>query len=300
MAQVLVVADDLTGSNATGALFARLGLRTITVSDLAQIPRYADGVDVLVVNTGSRHFPAAQSYAAVHEVTSLAAGESLVVKRVDTTLRGNPGRELDAAVDAVTADKPSTPVRVLAVPAFPDAGRTTVGGIHLVDGVPLTRTPVAHDPFDSVRHSRIAAVLGEQSSRTTAEIPLDVVEDGPDAVLDALRRPAGVLVCDATENEHLRTVAAAAARLTAQDGTRWVSLDSGPFGAALAAELGIRPSGPAPAPVLAIVGSATDATHEQLARSEKALGARYVLLDPDDAAPDPARIVRELRAAADA
>ena len=300
VAQVLVVADDLTGSNATGALFARLGLRTITVSDLAQVPRYADGADVLVVNTGSRHFPAADGYTAVRTVTGLAAGDALVVKRVDTTLRGNPGRELDAAVDAVTAQGSPTPVRVLAVPAFPDAGRTTVGGIHLVDGVPLTRTAVAHDPFDSVRHSRIASVLGEQSGRSTAEVPLDVVEDGPDAVLGALRQRADVLICDATENEHLRTVAAAAARLTAEDGTRWISLDSGPFGAALAAELGVRPSGPAPAPVLAIVGSATDATHEQLARSERALGARYVLLDPDETAPDPARVVRELLGLRDA
>ncbi|QPP10495.1 four-carbon acid sugar kinase family protein [Streptomyces bathyalis] len=298
MAQILVVADDLTGSNATGALFARQGLHTVTVSDLEQVPRYADAVDVLVVNTGSRRFTQAESYDAVHAAVTAAAGDGLVVKRVDTTLRGNPGRELDAVVDAVTVGDASTPVRVLAVPAFPDAGRTTVGGIHLVDGVPLTRTPVAQDLFNSVRHSRITSVIGEQSALTTAEVPLDVVEDGPDRVLEALRQPARVLVCDATDNEHLRTVAAAAARLTAEDGTRWISLDSGPFGAALAAELGIRPAGAAPR-VLAIVGSVTEATNEQIARTEKALGAHYVLMDPDDPAPDPQRIVGELQAAAD-
>jgi uncharacterized protein YgbK (DUF1537 family) len=303
VAQVLVVADDLTGGNATGALFARLGLHTVTVSDLAQVPRYAGAVDVLVVNTGSRRFTPAESYDAVHSAALAAAGDALVVKRVDTTLRGNPGRELDALVDAVTAGGSgpgtgaSTPVRVLAVPAFPDAGRTTVGGIHLVDGVPLTRTPVAQDLFSSVRHSRVASVLGEQTALTTAEVPLDIVDDGPGSVLEALRRPADVLICDATENAHLRTVAAAAARLTAEDGTRWVSLDSGPFGAALAAELAIRPAGPAPC-VLAIVGSVTGATDEQLARTEKALGARYVLLDPEDPTPDPLRTVRELEAAA--
>lgn len=55
MAQVLVIADDLTGSNATGALYARLGLRAVTVGALAQVERYADRVDVLVVNTASRH-----------------------------------------------------------------------------------------------------------------------------------------------------------------------------------------------------------------------------------------------------
>ncbi|SCK33207.1 four-carbon acid sugar kinase family protein [Streptomyces sp. WMMB 322] len=299
MAQILVIADDLTGSNATGALFARLGLHTVTVSEPAQVPRYAGAVDVLVVNTGSRRFPPAESYDAVHAAVAAAAGDGLVVKRVDTTLRGNPGRELDAVVDAVTARDASTPVRVLAVPAFPDAGRTTVGGIHLVDGVPLTRTPVAQDLFSAVQHSRVASVIGEQSALTTAEVPLDVVEDGVGGVLGALRQPAAVLVCDATDNEHLRTVAAAAARLTAEDGTRWVSLDSGPFGAALAAELGVRPAGNPPR-ILAIVGSVTEATHEQLARTEKALGAHYVQIDPDAPAPAAQRIVGELRAAADA
>ncbi|MCH6162937.1 four-carbon acid sugar kinase family protein [Streptomyces marispadix] len=357
MAQIVVVADDLTGSNATGALFARLGLHTVTVSDLGQVPRYADAVDVLVVNTGSRRFTPAESYDAVHAaMTAATAGGVLVVKRVDTTLRGNPGRELDAVVDAftargaicdVTCDATSnvtqdaargaansaasasapgtasapatargaaesasvhaahaasgapTPVRVLAVPAFPDAGRTTVGGIHLVDGVPLTRTAAAQDLFSPVRHARVASVIGEQSALSTGEVPLDVVEDGVDAVLEALRGPgADVMVCDATENGHLRTVAAAAARLSAEDGTRWISLDSGPFGAALAAELGVRPSGEAPR-ILAVVGSTTDATHEQLARTEKALGAHYAVVDPDEAEAEPPRIVRELRAAAD-
>lgn len=299
MAQVLVVADDLTGGNATGALFARLGLHTVTVGDLEQVSRYAGLVDVLVVDTGSRRFTPAQSRDAVHAAVSSAGGGALVVKRVDTTLRGNPGSELAATIDAVVARGPTTPVRVLAVPAFPDAGRTTVGGIHLVDGVPLTRTPVAHDLFSSVRHSRVASVIGEQCSLTVGEVPIDVVEDGADRVEEALRRPAGVVVCDATENEHLRTVAAAAARITAADGTRWISMDSGPFGAALAAELGIRPGG-SPPRILAVVGSMTDASHEQLARTEEVLGAHYAVLDPQEEAPDPRRVVRELQAAADA
>ncbi|MET7765979.1 four-carbon acid sugar kinase family protein [Streptomyces sp. NPDC005393] len=300
MAQVLVVADDLTGSNATGALFARLGLRAVTVSDLAHVPRYADRVDVLVVNTGSRHFPQADGYAAVRAVAEAAGDVSLVVKRVDTTLRGNPGRELDAVVEALTSRHPGARVRVLAVPAFPDAGRTTVGGMHLVDGVPLTRTAVARDPFDPVRHSRVAAVLGDQSALTVTEIPLDIVEYGPEAVAAALRTSADVVVCDATENEHLRTVAVAAARVAAEDTVRWVSLDSGPFGAAFATELGIRQAGAGPARILAVVGSATDRTREQLARTETSLGAHYALLDPADPAPDADRIVRDLRMAAEA
>ncbi|MGY4953479.1 four-carbon acid sugar kinase family protein [Streptomyces nigrescens] len=297
MAQVLVIGDDLTGSNATGALYARLGLRAVTVGDLAQVARYADRVDVLVVNTASRHWTPARAYAAVRAAAETAGEVPLVVKRVDTTLRGNPGSELDAVADVLAAREPAARIRTLAVPAFPDAGRSTVGGLHLVDGVPLTRTAVANDPFDPVRHSRVAAVLGAQSGRSTGELALDVVERGPDAVAAALREsPADIVVCDATENAHLGTVAAAAARLAAEDRIRWIALDSGPFGAALAAELGLRPEGGAPATVLAVVGSVTDRTRTQLARTETALGARWADLDP--AAPDPGRVLAALRAAA--
>ncbi|MFG2526828.1 four-carbon acid sugar kinase family protein [Streptomyces sp. NPDC048516] len=298
MAQVLVIADDLTGSNATGALYARLGLRAVTVGALAQVERYADRVDVLVVNTASRHRPPDRAAAAVRAAAGAAGAAPLIVKRVDTTLRGNPGSELDALVDVLAAREPAVRIRTLAVPAFPDAGRTTVGGLHLVDGVPLTRTPVARDPFDPVRHSRVAAVLGAQSRRSTGELALDVVERGPGAVAAALREsPAEIVVCDATENAHLRTVARAAARLAVEDHTRWVALDSGPFGAALAGELGLRPAGGAPAPILAVVGSVTDRTRIQLTRTETALGAHWADLDP--AAPDPGAVLVRLRAAAE-
>ncbi|MEJ8652191.1 four-carbon acid sugar kinase family protein [Streptomyces sp. MS1.AVA.3] len=297
MAQVLVIADDLTGSNATGALYARLGLRAVTVGALTQVERYADRVDVLVINTASRHWSPARAHAAVRAAAETAGEAPLIVKRVDTTLRGNPGSELDAVVDVLAAREPSARIRTLAVPAFPDAGRSTVGGLHLVDGVPLTRTAVARDPFDPVRHSRVAAVLGAQSRRSTGELALDVVERGPDAVAAALRAsPAETVVCDATENAHLRTVAVAAARLAVEDRIRWVALDSGPFGAALAGELGLRPEGGAPARLLAVVGSVTDRTRTQLARTETALGARWAELDP--AAPDPGAVLAELSAAA--
>ncbi|REK90502.1 four-carbon acid sugar kinase family protein [Streptomyces inhibens] len=298
MAQVLVIGDDLTGSNATGALYARLGLRAVTVGALAQVERYAHRVDVLVVNTASRHWPPARAYAAVRAAAETAGEAPLIVKRVDTTLRGNPGSELDAVADCLAAREPAARIRTLAVPAFPDAGRSTVGGLHLVDGVPLTRTAVARDPFDPVRHSRVAAVLGAQSRRTTDELTLDVVERGPDAVAAALRESrAEIVVCDATENAHLHTVAVAAARLAAEDAVRWVALDSGPFGAALAAELGLRPESGTPARILAVVGSVTDRTRTQLAHTETALGARWADLDPAD--PDPDRVLAALRAAAE-
>ncbi|MFD1047703.1 four-carbon acid sugar kinase family protein [Kibdelosporangium lantanae] len=52
--RVLVIGDDLTGSNATGALFARFGMHTMTVRGGMPVP----DIDALVVNLGNRHVPA--------------------------------------------------------------------------------------------------------------------------------------------------------------------------------------------------------------------------------------------------
>ncbi|MFD0804021.1 four-carbon acid sugar kinase family protein, partial [Streptomonospora algeriensis] len=64
MARILVLADDLTGANATGARFARAGMRVATVTP-EQAPRAAPDYDAVVINLDSRHVPAGQAAASV-------------------------------------------------------------------------------------------------------------------------------------------------------------------------------------------------------------------------------------------
>ncbi|GAB3876691.1 four-carbon acid sugar kinase family protein [Kibdelosporangium lantanae] len=262
-----MIGDDLTGSNATGALFARFGMHTMTVRGGMPVP----DIDALVVNLGNRHVPAEEARVAVQATIAAVGPIRLVVKRVDTTLRGNVGAETDAAMAALG-------VRALVVPAFPEAGRVTVGGLHLVDGVPLAETAAARDALNPVKSSRVATILRAGTFRSITEIPLDVVEDGVDAVARAMRVDAEIVVCDATRNAHLRVIAEAAAKVS----SHWLSVDSGPFGVRLAAALGIAPGDhPAP-PVLAVVGSITAITADQVMETEQTLGARYVEVCGDE------------------
>jgi hypothetical protein len=98
MPKLLVLGDDLTGSNATEALYARFGLRAVSVTAPlepdAPCFRTESGVDALVINLGTRHAP-----------PSHAGPVELTVKRVDTTLRGNVGVE---KTEAVLASAPET------------------------------------------------------------------------------------------------------------------------------------------------------------------------------------------------
>ncbi|WP_199432813.1 four-carbon acid sugar kinase family protein [Qaidamihabitans albus] len=292
MPQVFVIGDDLTGSNATGARFARAGLRTIAVSGLDRLSCTTEA-DVVVLNVGTRQCAADRARAIVREAVRALPDPALLAKRVDTTLRGNVGAEVDALLDEAA---PGT--RALVVPAFPEAGRTTVGGLHLVDGVPLAETPAARDPLTPVGCSRVATVLRLGTRRSIAEVPLDVVEAGVAAVVrELVAADAQLLVCDATSNRHLGVIAEAAARVRAADGTRWVSVDSGPFAVQLATALGIGSAARADPPVLAVVGSITETTRDQVLELEQLLGARFVDVAPDglDASAIASRVSELLR-----
>ncbi|HCA88538.1 MAG TPA: Hrp-dependent type III effector protein, partial [Streptomyces sp.] len=93
-AAVLVLADDLTGANATAAGFARAGLRSVTVGadqDLDVLAGLAIRFDAVVVSTDSRHCPPAEAARRVGEAIRRGRPAALVSNRVDSTLRGNPG-----------------------------------------------------------------------------------------------------------------------------------------------------------------------------------------------------------------
>ena len=103
--RILIVADDLTGGNACGALFAEAGLRTITVTDTGpaggvDISGLLDDFDAVVVNTDSRHLPTQQASELYTELIETAGAVDLVACRIDTTLRGNVGPAAAAAIAA--------------------------------------------------------------------------------------------------------------------------------------------------------------------------------------------------------
>ncbi|GAA1779550.1 four-carbon acid sugar kinase family protein [Streptomonospora arabica] len=278
MAQVLVVADDLTGANATGARFARAGMRVATVTP-EQAPRAARDYDAVVVNLDSRHMPPGRAAEAVAAAIDAVWPVALVVKRTDTTLRGNVGAELEAAWRRVRARVAEpTPVRALLAPAFPASGRVTVDGVQLLDGVPLERTELALDPLSPMRTSVVADLLAEQTALPLRHVPLRSVAQGPlDAELAAGAEP--VVLCDALTEQHLADIAQAAARAHRDHGTVWVAVDPGPAGALLAEALGLRGSAAAAGPLLGVVGSATELTRRQLDAAARSGPVRFVEAD---------------------
>jgi uncharacterized protein YgbK (DUF1537 family) len=172
VAKIAVIADDLTGANDTGVQFAKQGLATVVLLNAGNLSSGAAS-DVVVIDTGSRALPAAEARARAAEAARLvkSGGIGTVYKKIDSTLRGNLGVEIDAIMDGCGL------ALAVVAPAFPQNGRLTVGGLHLLNGVPLEASEIARDPKMPVCESSLPALLAGQLKDLAA------VDKPPSAVL---------------------------------------------------------------------------------------------------------------------
>jgi D-threonate/D-erythronate kinase len=274
----LVVADDLTGATDTGHQFAARGFETtVRVMDDADVGRS----DVVVYDTDSRYCDEGTAADRVARAVDVHP-DAIVYKKVDSTLRGNLVAEIGAAAEATDADL------VLVAPAFPDTGRVTVGGVHVVEGRPVAETAAGRDPDSPVADSHVPTLLGD-IEYPVDHLPLTTVERGVDDVEGHLTslveadtgtgRPK-VVVCDAARDGHLESLAAAASRL--DDTVLYVGSGG------LARYVRFEP--PTKRGVLGVVGSASPRTFDQL----EALDERWVVVvDTDLAVRDPGAAARE-------
>lgn len=262
---VLAIADDFTGANDAGSGLARAGARVHVLFN-SDAPVEPGAADVWVISTDSRALSAAEAAKrttqAVRQHQNLAM-RGWLFKKIDSTLRGNPGAEIAAALQAAGKSL------ALVVPAVPKLGRTTRHGEVLINGRLLTETEFASDPKTPVLSASVLAALQAQS-------------DLPGAVLDlaALHAPGlaarlagkqGFLVVDAQSDEDIACLMAAAAGLEEKP------LLAGAAG--LSDALGAWLSTRRPRPVLAMVGSMSAIAQQQIDRL--AQQRRVTLVDID-------------------
>lgn len=259
MILLLIIADDFTGALDTGVQFAAHGIRTRVVVD-ADVDFTSQEVKVLVVDTETRHLPAAEAYDVVAKLTRRAkcAGISYIYKKTDSALRGNIGAELAAVLEASGCS------RLPFLPAFPQTGRITRGGVHYVDGVPVTESPFGIDPFEPVKHAVISELIAEQCSQPVKSFP--ALTTG-----SSIPQEKGILVFDAVDSDELFHTGR---QLQEQDALHIMAGCAG-FGAVLPELLGIdaEESGSLPEldpRLLVVCGSVNPITLTQLERAESA------------------------------
>jgi len=209
-----IIADDLTGSNDSGVQLAKKGLRSSVIFDVNPSAVHNLDHDVVVIDTDSRAIPAKESYEASRRAALFLKehGFTHIYKKVDSTLRGNLGVEIQAADDVFD------PEFCIIVPAFPRIGRTTKAGIHYLHGTPLSETEISRDPKCPVTESSISALLESQVSKKVGVVQTATLGNNPQAWKSELAKwkSEGVswLVFDAYEDIHLEWIASFVSKLT--------------------------------------------------------------------------------------
>lgn len=277
----LILADDLTGANDTGVQFARVGLRTQVCFSAAQESTLEQS-DIVVVDTDSRAAGARAAYQRVHAAAHFAAqrGAPIIFKKMDSTLRGEVGAELDAVMDVY-----ATQLIVLS-PAFPTNQRTLHDGILYLGGAPVAQSHFANDAQTPVRISHLPTLLADQTRRPVHSLGIDAITAGPQRLkqhLDLLRTIGGaIVVCDAVTDAHLAVITDATLAL----GEGCLLAGS----AGLARPLAIRISGQSgdqrAAHVLVIAGSMHPILREQVRELVRHHAACVISLDLNAAIDD--------------
>ena len=276
----LVIADDLTGAADTGAQFVKNGFNTLLVS-----PRDADSIDfsefserdVLVIATDSRALHPPEAF---HLVSNLSRAIDrtlfpIIYKKIDSTLRGNIGQEVDAILYET-----GIPV-CIAAPSYPEQHRTMVDGIMMVE-----RKPIASSEFASalpVKTSDARNLLEKQSVYGVGRIALQHVRSGQDSLQKKIEAEQAkghkIIIVDAVERQDLANIAETALKMSrtpllvgsaglAEEVAKRMSL-SREDGSQISMQ---RESSREFKHIFIISGSLSPVTHKQLERGEEKWG----------------------------
>lgn len=234
MSKVVVIADDLTGANATGVLLTKHGYKVATFLNLKKYNINDHGeFNIVSISTDTRAVEKDKAYESVKKVVNHFKYDDVALfsKRIDSTLRGNIGVEICAVLNNLEND-----ICAVVVPSFPDSGRVCVGGFILVNQVPLEKTEAAFDPKTPVFTSKVIDVLKTQISEKIGYISLEDVLKGSETIKDELRKQADnhcrVIIVDAATNDDIAKIAEA----VKMSELKVISVDPGPFTAALTKE----------------------------------------------------------------
>ncbi|MEM2876200.1 MAG: four-carbon acid sugar kinase family protein [Candidatus Bathyarchaeia archaeon] len=289
-AKLAVIADDLTGACDTALQFAKCGLETLVVRNTKDAAKVSSKVDIITVDTESRYDAPTTAYEKVRSaVASLrSSGVRCFYKKIDSTLRGNIGSELDAMIDELGLDA------AVISPSFPENQRITVGGYLLMGGRLIQRL---HFDGEGGAYSTpifIPSLIKGLSKRDIYHLNLSKVREGPKKILDEVEKEVKsgkqLIVADALTDVDLRVIAEAVSKKS----TSWLPCGSAGLAEMIPEAYGFihRRS------VLVISGSVSKVSMLQASFAEKTLGTNIIKLNFDTFLERPVDEVERIRSRA--
>ena len=206
-----IIADDLTGANDTALQFKLNGADTNILLHTDIEPTSADCQQAWAIATESRNISPQEAFDKVKVATQLFVDKinpDFFYKKIDSTVRGNIAVEVLSMLEVLEWDA------AIIMPAFPQEGRITVGGYHLLKGVPIERTEMARDPHSPISESHLPTLLkqqlGENLEDLVDSLKLKTIMDGAGPILKKINKliekGAKIIVADAVSTTDLEQI----------------------------------------------------------------------------------------------
>lgn len=207
----LIIADDFTGSNDAGVQLVNKGLAVNVVfdwqnADLANTFTLnhcqEDNNAVIVVNSETRSASMTETKARIKEVLENFSHVRPIYKKIDSTLRGNIGIEIETLLDH------SEYQAALVIPAFPKMNRIVKNGRCYVNGVELKHTEFATDPKTPVRSSNVKHIIDQQTRYLSAHINLETLRNNQlkQTVENLISTDYKILIIDSETDNDLQLI----------------------------------------------------------------------------------------------
>jgi len=235
--RIAVIADDLTGALDTGVQFTQWGYTT----QLTKKPQNSTA-QVTITNTDTRNKTPKEAYQTVYNIAKQLTHNTIIYKKIDSTLRGNPGPETQAILDATGE------TTAILTPTYPPTGRRVHNGHLYIHNTPVTET----EYINEYRHrtSYIPEILNTKTKIHVAKNPENI-------------KPGINIIDTTTEKDLIKT---------ARHHTRILAGSAG-LADALCQTLRNPP------PVITIIGSMRTQTRNQAQQLKTRLGAKIIPLD---------------------
>ncbi len=209
-----IIADDLTGANDTALQFHLRGANTRILLNDEYIPPKKEETEAWAISTESRNIEEWEALEKVEKAVKTFAENfsfEYYYKKIDSTLRGHIAVETLTMVEILGYDA------AIIIPAFPQEGRITVGGYHLLKGVPLGRTEIAMDPHSPILESHVPTLLKSQLKENQKDlvgtIDLKTVMNGAGPILikinELIKEGKKLIVADSTSITDIEQLALA-------------------------------------------------------------------------------------------
>jgi len=216
---MIIIADDLTGANDSGVQLSKQGIKTLVHIDPLNWENYGNNIlsqdDVLVIDTETRDLNAQQAADAIGKIVKKLKlsnkKNEIYYKKIDSTLRGNIGQEVEILMDLLDKDL------CILTPSFPQTNRITVGGYLLVNNLPLGLSQYYEGELKAWQGTYIPFLIQQQTNLPVGLVELKDVMKGEKAIVERIEelKELGkrIIIFDAVVDMQLRDIVKSVERI---------------------------------------------------------------------------------------